>query len=135
MTAWLPPSRKLCDAVLEARLQRPPWSLFTSQGSTHLLACQCCLYCLSHLGYETRSLGDSERAWELHRLLSSYEVHSVSQVASQVLVVKSLPANAGDSEMSVGSRGQKDPLEEGTATHSSVLPGRIPQRSLVGYGP
>jgi len=96
MTACLPPSLKLHDAVLEAWLQRPPWGLFMSQGSTHLLTCQCCLYCTSHLGYEIRSLGDSERAWELHCLLSLYKVHSVSQMASQVLVVKSLPANRGD---------------------------------------
>ena len=40
--------------------------------------------------------------------------------ASQVaLMVKNLPANAGDVEMRVQSLGQEDPLEEGTATHSS----------------
>ena len=32
--------------------------------------------------------------------------------------------------------GQEDPLEEGTATHSSILPGETRrQRSLVGYSP
>ena len=38
-----------------------------------------------------------------------------------VLVVKNLPANAGDRETWVQSLGQEDPLEEGVATHSSIL--------------
>ena len=40
-------------------------------------------------------------------------------------------------EMQVRSLGQEDPLEEGMATHSSILTWRIPhgQRSLVGYSP
>jgi len=37
-------------------------------------------------------------------------------------------------EMQVQSLGQKDPLQEGMATHSSVLAWRIPW-SLVGYSP
>ena len=37
-------------------------------------------------------------------------------------------------EMQVQSLGQEDPLEEGTATHSSILAWEIcGQRSLVGY--
>ena len=47
----------------------------------------------------------------------------VSQV---VLVVKNLPANAGDVETRVQSLGQEDPLEEGMATYSSILAWRIP---------
>ena len=43
-----------------------------------------------------------------------------------VLVVKNPPANAGDIEMWVQSLGQKDPLEKGMATHSSILAWRIP---------
>ena len=43
-----------------------------------------------------------------------------------VLVVKNLPANAGDIEMWVSSLGGKDLLEEGMATHSSILAWRIP---------
>jgi len=37
----------------------------------------------------------------------------------------------------VQSLGWEDPLEEGMATHSSILAWRIPhgQRSLAGYGP
>ena len=42
-----------------------------------------------------------------------------------VLVVKNLPAKEGDIEM-VWSLGQKDLLEEGMATHSSILARRIP---------
>ena len=46
--------------------------------------------------------------------------------ASQVaLVVKNPPANAGE-EMRVWFLGQEDALEEGTATHSSILAWRIP---------
>ena len=49
---------------------------------------------------------------------------------------KNLPANAGDVEMRIRSLGQGDPLEEGMATHSSILAWRIPwQRSLDGYSP
>jgi len=48
--------------------------------------------------------------------------------ASQVaLVVKNQPANTGDlQETRVRSLGRKDPLEEGVATHSSILAWRIP---------
>ena len=62
--------------------------------------------------------------------LSSIHNYWASQV---VLVVKNPPANARDIrdvgliphlEMQVQSLGQKDPLEEGTATHSTAL--RIP---------
>ena len=42
-----------------------------------------------------------------------------------LLVVKNLPANAGDitdaGSKQVWSLGQKDPLKEGMATHSSIL--------------
>ena len=43
-----------------------------------------------------------------------------------VLVVKNLPARAGDVETWVRSLGWKDPLEEGMATHTSILAWRIP---------
>ena len=43
-----------------------------------------------------------------------------------VLVVKNLPANAGDRKDRVLSLGWEDPLEEGMATHSSILAWRIP---------
>ena len=49
------------------------------------------------------------------------------KLASQVAVVaKNLPANSGDLETRVQSPGPEDPLEKGTATHSSILVWRIP---------
>ena len=46
--------------------------------------------------------------------------------ASQVaLVVKNLPANAGDERDMDSIPGWGDPLEEGMATHSSILAWRI----------
>ena len=46
-------------------------------------------------------------------------------------MVKNLLAKAGD----VRCPGGEDPPEEGTAAHSSILPWRIPEGSLVGYSP
>ena len=47
--------------------------------------------------------------------------------ASQVaLVVKNPPASAGDIRDTGQSLGQEDTLEEGIATHSSILTWRIP---------
>ena len=51
--------------------------------------------------------------------------HIVKGASQQAPVVKKLPANAGDKEMQVQSLGQEDPLEEGMATHSSILAWRI----------
>ena len=42
-----------------------------------------------------------------------------------VLLVKDPPANARDAETQVGSLGWENPLEEGMATHSSILAWRI----------
>ena len=41
-------------------------------------------------------------------------------------MLKRLFANSGDKETWVQSLGQEEPLEEGRATHSSVLAWRIP---------
>ena len=38
-----------------------------------------------------------------------------------VLVVKNLPASAGDIKNTSSIPGQEDPLEEGMVTHSSIL--------------
>ena len=47
--------------------------------------------------------------------------------SKMVLVVKNPPTNAGDTrETQVWSLGWEDPLEEGMATHSSILTWRIP---------
>ena len=58
-------------------------------------------------------------------------------VASQVaLVVRNPPARAGGIRDTVQSLGREDPLEEGMATHPSILPGESHgQRNLVGYSP
>ena len=42
------------------------------------------------------------------------------------VVIKNLPASAGDVRDMVRSLGQEDPLEEGMETHSSNLAWRIP---------
>ena len=49
--------------------------------------------------------------------------HMASQVA---LVVKNPSADARDLRDSGWIPGREDPLEEGMATHSSILPWRIP---------
>ena len=46
--------------------------------------------------------------------------------------VKNLPAVQKTQEMRVQSLGQEDPLEEGMATHSSILAWRIPQTEEPG---
>ena len=48
------------------------------------------------------------------------------------LVVKNLPANAGDLRDAGSIPGLEDPLEEGMATHSSILACRIPWTSEPG---
>ena len=48
------------------------------------------------------------------------------QTSQVVLVVKNPPGNAGDMETWVRSLGQEDPLEEGMATHISILAWGIP---------
>ena len=50
--------------------------------------------------------------------------YDIFQASWVVLVVKNLPANAGD--VGVQSLGQEDPLEEGMATYSNILARRIP---------
>ena len=52
-----------------------------------------------------------------------YTVEEMTLWASEMeLVVKNLPANAGDA----GDPDWEDPLKEGMATHSSILALRIP---------
>ena len=47
-------------------------------------------------------------------------------------VVKNLPAMQGPQEMRVQSLGGEDPLEEGMASHSSILARRIPWTEETG---
>ena len=52
------------------------------------------------------------------------------------LLVKNLPASAGDIRDMGSILGWEDPLEEGMATQFSILAGEsYGQRSLVGYTP
>ena len=56
--------------------------------------------------------------------------------SQKALMVKNLPANAGDEEMRVHSLRWENPLEEGLATHScSCLENPHGQRGLAGYSP
>ena len=53
-----------------------------------------------------------------------------------LLVVKNLPANAGDEKTWARSLGQEDPLEKEMANHSSILVWEIPQtEEAAGYSP
>ena len=54
------------------------------------------------------------------------EICFLTSASEVVLVVKNLPANAGEVEMWVRSLGQEDTLEKGIATHFSSLAWRIP---------
>ena len=47
-------------------------------------------------------------------------------VSQMALVVKNPPASVGDIRDVVPSLGQEDPLEEGVATHSSIVAWRTP---------
>ena len=47
-------------------------------------------------------------------------------------MVKNLPANAGDVRDAGSIPGSEDPLEEGMATHSSVITWRIPRTEEPG---
>ena len=51
-----------------------------------------------------------------------------------VLEVKILSASAGDAGWRLQSLGGEDPLEEGVATHSSILAWRIPWTEGPGRG-
>ena len=57
---------------------------------------------------------------------------SLNGASQVVVVVKKLPAKAGDLKTQVWSLGHEDPLEEGTATHSSILAWRIPWTEETG---
>ena len=47
-------------------------------------------------------------------------------------MIKDAPANAGDGIDASQSLGQEDPLQEGMATHSSILAYRIPRTEEPG---
>ena len=69
------------------------------------------------------SRGQGLDGWETKDLVSSTLYFWTSQV---LLVVKNLPANAGDERDVHSITGSEDPLEKGLATHSSILAWRSP---------
>ena len=83
----------------------------------------------SHLGHQ-RALGRTPCA--LQQLLLIYSIHSISSVWASLVaqLVKNPPAAW---ETWVPSLGWEDPLEKGTATHSSTLAWRIPWTIPRGY--
>ena len=76
-------------------------------------------------------------ALRIQDIIWKYKGVNVSFRASQVvLVVKNLPASAGDARDVGLILGQEDPLEEGMATYSSIPAWRIHgQRNLMGCNP
>ena len=62
---------------------------------------------------------------EAQRVMSFAQDHGGRWATQLALVVKNLPANAGN-EAGVQSLGREDALEEGMATHSSILTWRTP---------
>ena len=65
--------------------------------------------------------------------MDGFQSHVARRGASQVaLVVKNLPTKAGDIRDAGSIPGREDPLEEGMATHSSILAWRIPRREEPG---
>ena len=65
-------------------------------------------------------------AWRAKVLGAAKSQTRLSDSAQLPLVVKSLPANAGDVRDAGSVPGWGRPLEEGTATHSRTPAGRIP---------
>ena len=57
---------------------------------------------------------------------SSGDTNPVTGASQVALVIKNPPANAGDVRDPGSIPGREDPLEEGMATHSSILAWRIP---------
>ena len=69
-------------------------------------------------------------------LLPHWSWYQIINIVILALVLKNLPANAGDIEMWVRSLGQEDPLEEGMASTPVFLPRESHgQRSLAGHSP
>ena len=88
------------------------------------------LYHLSHQG-SPKSKGNQKQKHEYACTNSPYgcslPTTPLKDGASQVVLgVKNLPAKAENLRDQVRSLGQEDPLDEGMATHSSILVRRIP---------
>ena len=65
-------------------------------------------------------------------LLPHWSWYQIINIVILALVIKNLSANAGDIEMWVRSLGQEDPLEEGMATHFSIIAWRILWTQVAG---
>ena len=65
----------------------------------------------------------------MYQFLTTNSLRNSLRASQGALVVKNPPANAGDA---VGSLGCEDPLEEGVATHPSILAWRIPWTEETG---
>ena len=61
-------------------------------------------------------------------------LHRCRRASQMVLVVKNPPANAENVGILVRSLGREDALEDGMATHSSILAWRIPWAEEPGGG-
>ena len=59
-------------------------------------------------------------------MVPQWAPHTEERPSQVALVAKNLPASAGDRGDAVRPLGQEGPLEEGMATHCSVLAWRIP---------
>ena len=81
-------------------------------------------HCIHHVMISTALWRAKQGCKKAHELCGSKSGSSPILETSQVaLVVKNLPANAGDQ---IRSLGWDNPLEEDMATHSSVLAWRLP---------
>ena len=63
---------------------------------------------------------------DITHIFSNDPSFHLSKNIKVALLVKNLLASAGDTGDVVQSLGREDPLEEGVATHSSILAWRIP---------
>ena len=59
--------------------------------------------------------------WEKKSITELSHLNLINRASQVALMLKNLPADAGDVRDLGLIPGQEDPLEEGTATHSSIL--------------
>ena len=64
--------------------------------------------------------------WEKKSITELSHLNLINRASQVALMLKNLPADAGDVRDLGLIPGQEDPLEEGMATHSSILAWRIP---------
>ena len=76
--------------------------------------------------WETLTQETGQKPGETDRGAERFVFLCVRQVSQVGLEVKNLPASAGDIRDTGSIPGSDDPLEEGMATHSSILAWRSP---------